>query len=106
MIRKFLANYLPRHRNRTNRVLHVLGVPLSFVVAPILAFAGYPWYVHVGCFVGGYCLQFVGHAVEGNDSGEVIFIKRLLGLSYNEYAPEANGSSAAESTDDRKSAIK
>jgi hypothetical protein len=106
MFRKFLSNYLPRHRNRTNRLLHLIGVPLSFVAPPIFAVLGYPWYVHVGCFVGGYVLQFAGHAVEGNDAGEVVFFKRMLGLPYNEYAQDSNGSSLAESTDDTKSAVK
>ncbi|MFY9256183.1 MAG: Mpo1-like protein [Fuerstiella sp.] len=105
MIRRFLANYLPRHRNRTNRFLHLLGVPLAFVVAPVLAVSGYPWYVHVGCFVGGYCLQFAGHAVEGNDAGEVVFFKRMLRLPYNEYASHSNDSSASESSDDSTSAV-
>ena len=106
MIRDFLANYLPRHRNRTNRLLHLIGVPLSFMVAPVLAVQEYPWFIHMGCFAAGYLLQFAGHAVEGNDAGEVVFFKRMLGLSYNEYAQGANGSSTEESADDTTSAVK
>jgi hypothetical protein len=30
----------------------------------------------------GYALQFVGHLVEGNDMGEWVAIKRVLGLPY------------------------
>jgi hypothetical protein len=103
MFRRFLDNYLPRHQNRTNRTLHVVGVPLSFVVAPSLALGGAGWYWHVGCFVAGYVLQFVGHAVEGNDAGEVVFVKRMLGLPYNEYASGTNSSSDPESPDDTSS---
>ena len=40
MIRRFLDNYLPRHRNRINQALHLVGVPLSFIVAPVAAIAG------------------------------------------------------------------
>ena len=104
MLRRFIQNYLPRHRNPVNRLLHLIGIPLSFVAAPAAAIAGYPWYWHVGCFVGGYVLQFAGHAVEGNDAGEVVFVKKMLGLPYTEYAPGANSSSDAESSDDTTSA--
>lgn len=104
MLRRFLKNYLPRHQNRTNQALHLAGVPLSFVVAPVLALGGADWYWHVGCFVAGYLLQFVGHAVEGNDAGEVVFVKRMLGLPYNEYAPGTYSSSNPDSPDDTNSA--
>lgn len=104
LLRRFLDNYLPRHRHPVNRLLHIVGVPLSFLVAPILLLAGYPWWAHVGCFVMGYLLQFAGHAVEGNDAGEIVFAKRMLGLSYSEYASSANGSSESDSSDDTTSA--
>lgn len=100
VIQRFLANYLPRHRHPINRSLHVVGVPLSFLVAPILLLLGYQWWVHSGCFVLGYVLQFAGHAVEGNDAGEIVFAKRLLGMPYNEYASSANASSDTECPDD------
>ena len=104
MIRKFMANYLPRHRNPVNRFLHLLGVPLSFVAAPALAIMGFPWFWHVGCFVCGYLLQFAGHAVEGNDAGEVVFVKKMLRMPYTEYAPDASSSSPSKSSDDTNSA--
>ena len=45
------------------------------------------WLWAAVCFVGGYLLQFIGHAVEGNDAGEVILVKKLLGLHYVEFGP-------------------
>lgn len=103
MLRRFLNNYLPRHRNRANQILHLIGVPLSFLVAPFLALNGAAWHWHVGCFVSGYLLQFVGHAIEGNDAGEVVFVKRMLGLPCNEYAPGSYCSSDLELPDDTTS---
>jgi uncharacterized membrane protein YGL010W len=38
-------------------------------------------------FVGGYLVQFLGHALEGTDPGEVIVLKRKLGWSYVDIAP-------------------
>lgn len=105
MIRRFVANYLPRHRHPVNRLLHLVGVPLSFIVAPILALTGQVWYSHVGCFVCGYLLQFAGHAVEGNDAGEVVFVKKKLGMPFTEYAPCFSPSSGVETSDDTTSAV-
>ena len=103
MIRRFLKNYLPRHRNRINQALHLFGVPLTFVGTPWCAIAGADWYWTAGCFVGGYVLQFAGHAVEGNDAGETVFVKRLLGLPYTEYGRQSNSSSDSDSSVDTNS---
>lgn len=55
----------------------VIALPLVFV----------DWRWAAGFFVGGYALQFLGHAVEGNDAGEWVLIKRLLGLPYVAISP-------------------
>ena len=103
MFKAFLKNYLPRHRNRVNQGLHLIGVPLTFVGTPWTFLAGAaPWWPCV-CFVGGYLLQFAGHAVEGNDAGEVVFFKKKLGMAYTEYGPGAGPSSNAEVNDDTSS---
>lgn len=103
MISAFLKNYLPRHRNRLNQALHLIGVPLTFVGTPWTILAGAaPWWPFV-CFAGGYLLQFVGHAVEGNDAGEVVFLKKKLGMAYTEYGPDAARSCNAEVSDDTSS---
>ncbi len=101
MIRRFLRNYLPRHRNRVNQLLHLVGVPLTFVGTPWTAAAGAAWYWPLGCFVIGYVMQFIGHAVEGNDAGEVVFLKKRLGLGYTEYGPRPNSLSASDERVDR-----
>ncbi len=100
MIGRFVRNYLPRHRNRTNQALHLIGVPLTFIGTPACLIAGTTWYWPVLCFVGGYVLQFAGHAVEGNDAGEAVFVKKMLGLPYTEYGPDTNRSSDSDSSAD------
>jgi hypothetical protein len=102
MIAGFLKNYIPRHRNRVNQILHLVGVPLTFVGTPWCLLSGVHWYCAAGCFLIGYALQFAGHAVEGNDAGEVVFVKRMLGLPYTEYGPTSNSSSSSESAVDTK----
>lgn len=79
-------NWLERHRNPFNFWIHMLGIPLAFAGIPLLFLA--PWYWGVGAIVAGYALQWVGHRVEGNDVGEFIPVKKLLGLPYVSVAPQ------------------
>jgi hypothetical protein len=100
MIRSFLKNYIPRHRNRWNQLLHLAGVPLTFVVPVVLLVAELEWFWAIGCFFAGYGLQFAGHAIEGNDAGEVVFVRKMLGMPYTEYGPLSEYSRRSEGIDD------
>jgi hypothetical protein len=73
-----IDNWLKRHRNASNFWLHMLGIPACFVAAPVLLILG-QWGLAVAMFVGGYALQFTGHLVEGNRSGEEMLLRRLIG---------------------------
>lgn len=86
MVALFLRNYGARHRHPANIALHVVGLPLTFLVSL--------WFVGTGsagwgsvCFLVGYGLQFLGHAIEGNDAGETVLVKKWLGLPYVAIAP-------------------
>jgi len=104
MIRRFLSNYLPRHTNRVNQALHLIGVPLTFAGTPWTIVAGLEWYYPVLCFILGYALQFAGHIVEGNDAGEVVFLKKKFGMPYTEYAPGMEPSSPSTGSADTSTA--
>ena len=67
-----------RHRNRTNFMLHMVGIPATIVAVPLAALGH--WVLAGGMFVAGYALQLIGHVVEGNRSGEERVIRKLLGL--------------------------
>ncbi|MBL6705084.1 MAG: DUF962 domain-containing protein [Planctomycetaceae bacterium] len=86
MLTQFLTNYVARHQHRANQVLHAVGVPLTFVGSIVLLTLQQPDWA-AAAFIGGYVLQFVGHAIEGNDAGELILIKKALGKPYQEFAP-------------------
>lgn len=88
MLGRFLANYVQRHRHRGNQLLHLVGVPLTFVVSTVFL-VQHEWMWAAASFVGGYILQFVGHAIEGNDAGEVVLFKKLTGRPYKEFGPPA-----------------
>ena len=75
-----ISNWRKRHRNTTNFHLHVLGIPACFLAAPAMLIAR-QYYLGAALFVAGYALQFIGHLVEGNRSGEEMLIRRLLGAA-------------------------
>jgi len=73
-----IARWMSRHRNPVSFWLHMVGIPACFVAAPLLLVFGR--YFQAGAFfAAGYALQFIGHAVEGNQSGEGLLVRRLLG---------------------------
>ena len=78
MLGKLYRNWRRRHRNPASFALHVVGIPACFAAAPILLIACRPWWA-LGVFVGGYVLQFLGHWIEGSQSGEEMLVRRLLG---------------------------
>ncbi len=65
--------------------LHIVGIPLAFAGLALLFTREWGW--GVAAFVGGYFLQWVGHRLEGNDVGEFIPVKKLLGLPYIAIVP-------------------
>ncbi len=77
MLRKWLRNWFGRHRNRTNFALHMLGIPATVAALPLALLSH--WLAAAGLFVGGYALQFLGHIIEGNRSGEEELFRRLMG---------------------------
>jgi hypothetical protein len=79
-------NWLDRHQTPANFWIHMLGIPLAFAGVVLLFVT--EWYWGVGAIVGGYLLQWIGHRIEGNDVGEFIPIKRLLGLPVVAIAPQ------------------
>ncbi|MFN0055126.1 MAG: Mpo1-like protein [Planctomycetales bacterium] len=85
---RFLRNYLARHQHPANLGLHLVGVPVTFVVpVVILIEAPRAWSWAAAAFVAGYLLQWIGHVIEGNDMGEVVLVKKLLGKPYVAIAP-------------------
>jgi hypothetical protein len=83
---KARRNWLERHRDPFNFWIHQVGIPLALGGVVLLFVTD--WYWGVGAIVVGYLLQWVGHRVEGNDVGEFIPIKRLLGLPCVPIAPQ------------------
>ncbi|MDP6634073.1 MAG: DUF962 domain-containing protein [Phycisphaerae bacterium] len=77
-MKHWLRNWMHRHQHQVSLALHIVGIPVCFVAAPALAIMQF-WCWAIGAFVGGYALQFIGHAIEGNRSGEEMLLRKLLG---------------------------
>lgn len=73
----FIKDYLSRHVDNANRVLHIAGVPQAFYGIFQLVTGRFGWGLfNLAC---GYFLQWLGHTkFEKNEVGEVILIKHLI----------------------------
>jgi len=95
----WLTRYLERHQHPVSRVLHVLGIPLTLAA---VALAGVQliqnrwdlWWRPVILLIVGYLVQWIGHKLEGNDMGEIILIKKLLGRPYVAVSPRYTSNAA------------
>lgn len=89
---RWLQNWQERHQNRLSRWLHYVGIPLT-IAAVVVALVQLwhwrwdLWWRPAVLLAVGYLLQYIGHRVEGNDVGEIILIKRLLGKPYQAVSP-------------------
>ncbi len=59
----FVENYKEKHQHPLNRLTHSIGIPMIVVSLPLFFFN---WQWALALFVVGWILQFVGHAIEGN----------------------------------------
>jgi hypothetical protein len=88
----WIPNWLLRHQHPASRALHGVGIPLT-IAAVGLALAQLRddrwdlWWRPAVLLAGGYALQWIGHRLEGNDMGEYILFKKLLGRPYVAVSP-------------------
>jgi len=71
------SRWAVRHTHPVSLALHFIGIPLTVVALPALLLHRFA--AAALLFAGGYALQFIGHAVEGNKSGERLLLERILG---------------------------
>jgi uncharacterized membrane protein YGL010W len=64
---EWISRYEQSHRHPVNRFCHLIGIPLivlSLLVGAVALFVDGLWTAAIALFVGGWILQFVGHAFE------------------------------------------
>lgn len=102
---KWLRTWLERHQSPVSFYLHLVGIPLAVGGALLAVYQLWQWrwdvwWRPVGLILVGYALQIIGHMIEGNDVGEWILVKRLLGWPYTaispRYAPREGGGAGTD----------
>ncbi len=88
----WLSHWLERHQHPASLLLHAIGIPMTIGAlllagVQLAAWRWDLWWRPALLFVGGYALQWLGHLIEGNDMGEIILVKRLLGRPYTAVSP-------------------
>ena len=59
----FVEEYKAKHQHPLNRLTHSVGIPMIVLSLPLFFF---DWRWALALFVVGWILQFIGHAIEGN----------------------------------------
>src|SRR2546421_11691581 len=63
MADSLIDNYKSKHRHPLNRLCHTIAIPMITIAWPLFFFR---WRWALALFITGWILQFVGHAIEGN----------------------------------------
>jgi uncharacterized membrane protein YGL010W len=63
MGQSLIENYRQKHQHPLNRLTHSIGIPFIVISLPLFFFS---WRWALALFVIGWLLQFLGHAIEGN----------------------------------------
>ncbi len=76
-------DWLLRHARPVNFALHIVGIPLTLIgvlIAPLYVVLLSPlvFGFSTGLFVVGYLIQFLGHALEGTEPGEIAYLRKKL----------------------------
>jgi hypothetical protein len=88
-----IENWLKRHQHPASRALHGIAIPLLpvagvLVVVQLVNGAWALWWRPVALLAISYLLQWIGHRLEGNDLGEAVLVKKLLGRPYVDISPK------------------
>ncbi len=63
MPESFIENYKAKHQHPMNKLCHSVGIPMIVISLPLFFFN---WRWASTLFVVGWILQFLGHAIQGN----------------------------------------
>ncbi len=63
MAQSFVEIYKANHQHPLNKLCHSFGIPMVVLSLPLFFFS---WRLALALFIIGWILQFVGHAIEGN----------------------------------------
>ncbi len=78
-----VLDWLERHHRPANFAMHMIGIPMTLIGAlmvPIyVGLMSLPIFVFsLSLFVVGYLFQFLGHALEGSEPGEIAYLRKKI----------------------------
>lgn len=78
-----VTDWIDRHRDPRSFVLHLFGIPatiMGVLLLPVYTMLASSWLFlfALALFLGGFALQFVGHALDGSEPGEIRALRRSL----------------------------
>lgn len=76
-----VQDWLARHARPVSFLLHMVGIPVTLIgvlIIPVyIALLSLPIFLFsISIFIVGYLIQFLGHALEGSEPGEVSYLRR------------------------------
>ncbi|MEK6642430.1 MAG: Mpo1-like protein [Planctomycetota bacterium] len=88
-----IKNWLERHQHPVSFWLHMVGIPLAvggliLGGVQLIQWRWDLWWRPTILIFVGYLLQWIGHRIEGNDVGEIILVKKWLGMPYVAISPK------------------
>jgi len=100
----WLDRWLARHQHPASQVLHAVAIPMLPTAGILLGIqlADEAWkgsWRPLGLVLLSYVLQWIGHRIEGNDMGELILLKKLMGKPYVAVSPRYQTSAVTRSVD-------
>lgn len=98
-MKQAIENWMERHQHPVSFWLHMIGIPLAvggliLGGVQLLQWRWDLWWRPTALIALGYLLQWIGHRIEGNDVGEIILVKKLLGMPYVAISPRYQNDSA------------
>ncbi|MDB5349757.1 MAG: hypothetical protein JWN86_1004 [Planctomycetota bacterium] len=98
-----VLDWLARHRRPVSLVMHLIGIPLTLMGALLVpvyvALLSRPIFLFsLSLFVVGYLIQFLGHALEGTEPGEILYLRKKLVRSLRKRLRKTIAATAARQT--------
>ncbi len=75
-----ILDWIDRHRDPRSFALHIVGIPATIfavLLTPVYILLLSPtlFAIAMASFVGGFLLQFLGHAIDHTEPGEIRFLR-------------------------------
>ena len=90
-----VSDWVERHRDPRSFMLHLIGIPatiLGVLLIPVYTILLSYWVflLALALFLGGFALQFLGHALDGSEPGEIRALRRAIARRREQRLPAAS----------------